>query len=311
MAVFHHHGTGCGLPIYKLTFLAETPRRSTKAWRVSTAFWRKSPFPNRNTPKCRSRMRWSSATCHSPTKIRNRAHVPRRCAMFASRRRKAGLRRSWGLRGSGKSTVANLIPRFWDVEQGEILIGGVNIKNIATTQLMDTVSFVFQDTFLFLRHAVREHRRRFPRRNERNGRGGVQSRPVPRVHRAAAARLRDDKGDEGVFVGRRGAAGMRGPRHSEECADTGTGRSHGLRRSGEQYKMQQALQSLIKGKTVIIIAHRLSSIVSADNIVVLQQQERTAGPARLIRRRGALQEHVGCLYERLSLEVEQKLNTEI
>lgn len=54
-----------------------------------------------------------------------------------------------GPSGSGKSTVANLIPRFWDVEQGEILIGGVNIKQIATAELMDTVSFVFQDTFLF------------------------------------------------------------------------------------------------------------------------------------------------------------------
>lgn len=54
-----------------------------------------------------------------------------------------------GPSGSGKSTVANLIPRFWNVEQGEILIGGVNIKQIATAELMDTVSFVFQDTFLF------------------------------------------------------------------------------------------------------------------------------------------------------------------
>ena len=54
-----------------------------------------------------------------------------------------------GPSGSGKSTVANLIPRFWDVEQGEILIGNVNVKDIATEQLMDLVSFVFQDTFLF------------------------------------------------------------------------------------------------------------------------------------------------------------------
>lgn len=54
-----------------------------------------------------------------------------------------------GPSGSGKSTIANLIPRFWDVEQGEIKIGGTNVKNIATEQLMDLVSFVFQDSFLF------------------------------------------------------------------------------------------------------------------------------------------------------------------
>ena len=60
-----------------------------------------------------------------------------------------------GPSGSGKSTVANLIPRFWDVEQGEILIGNVNVKDIATEQLMDLVSFVFQDTFLFTIHSMK------------------------------------------------------------------------------------------------------------------------------------------------------------
>jgi len=54
-----------------------------------------------------------------------------------------------GPSGSGKSTVANLIPRFWDVTEGEIRIGGVNIKDIPTEKLMDIVSFVFQDSFLF------------------------------------------------------------------------------------------------------------------------------------------------------------------
>ena len=54
-----------------------------------------------------------------------------------------------GPSGSGKSTVANLIPRFWDVSEGEICIGGINIKEIATEDLMNLVSFVFQDSFLF------------------------------------------------------------------------------------------------------------------------------------------------------------------
>lgn len=54
-----------------------------------------------------------------------------------------------GTSGSGKSTVANLIPRFWDVSEGEICIGGINIKEIATEDLMNLVSFVFQDSFLF------------------------------------------------------------------------------------------------------------------------------------------------------------------
>ena len=76
-----------------------------------------------------------------------------------------------------------------------------------------------------------------------------------------------------------------------------------------EYKMQQALQSLIKGKTVIIIAHRLSSIVSADNIVVLQQ-------GRIVQQgqHDDLSVAEGLyknMWDALSLEVEQKLNTEI
>jgi len=54
-----------------------------------------------------------------------------------------------GPSGSGKSTVANLIPRFWDVAEGVVRIGGVDIRNMRTEDLMNVVSFVFQDTFLF------------------------------------------------------------------------------------------------------------------------------------------------------------------
>ena len=50
---------------------------------------------------------------------------------------------------SGKSTVASLIPRFWDVGEGGIYIGGVDVRNIKTEELMNLISFVFQDTFLF------------------------------------------------------------------------------------------------------------------------------------------------------------------
>ena len=64
---------------------------------------------------------------------------------------------------------------------------------------------------------------------------------------------------------------MRGTRHLEECADTSTGRSHCFCCPENEYKMQMALQSLIKDKTVIVIAHRLSSIVSAHQIVVMKE----------------------------------------
>ena len=82
-------------------------------------------------------------------KTRSRLLVPKRCTISVSPAPQGKITAFVGPSGSGKSTVANLIPRFWDVEQGEILIGNVNVKDIATEQLMDLVSFVFQDTFLF------------------------------------------------------------------------------------------------------------------------------------------------------------------
>lgn len=54
-----------------------------------------------------------------------------------------------GPSGGGKTTVASLIPRFWDVSSGAVMVGGVDVRNIATTELMTRVSFVFQDTHLF------------------------------------------------------------------------------------------------------------------------------------------------------------------
>lgn len=137
---------------------------------------------------------------------------------------------------------------------------------------------------------------------------------MPRVHRAAAARLRDADRQRGrVSVGRRGAAGMRGPRHSEECADTGAGRSHSLRRPGE--RIQDAAGPAISDKGQDRDYYRPPAVVhrlGGQHRGLAAGKDRTAGPARqLIRRRGSIQEHVECLHERLSLEVEQKLNTEI
>ena len=87
---------------------------------------------------------------------------------------------------------------------------------------------------------------------------------------------------------------MRGPRHSEECADTGTGRSHGLRRSGE--RIQDAAGPSIPDKRQDRDYYRPPAVVhrlGGQHRGLAAGTDRTAGPARrLIRRRGALQEHV-------------------
>lgn len=177
-----------------------------------------------------------------------------------------------GPSGSGKSTVANLIPRFWDVNGGEILIGGVDIRQMATEKLMETVSFVFQDSFLFY-DTVYE--------NIAVGCPGATEEKVLAAAKAAQCHDFICGLPEGYHtrIGEKGTY-LSGGEAQRICVARAIMKDSPVLVLDEatafadpenEYRMQQALQSLIKGKTVIIIAHRLSSIISADNIVVLKE----------------------------------------
>ena len=176
-----------------------------------------------------------------------------------------------GPSGCGKSTVANLIPRFWDVQQGSITIGGVNIKDIATEQLMALVSFVFQDSFLFY-DTIYE--------NIAVGQTNATRANVEQAARAAQCHdfimsLPDGYdtriGDQGIYLS--------GGETQRICVARAILKNAPILVLDEatafadpenEYKMQQALAQLMKDKTVIVIAHRLSSIVSANQIIVLR-----------------------------------------
>ena len=176
-----------------------------------------------------------------------------------------------GPSGAGKSTIANLIPRFWDVTSGEILLGGVNIKNISTQDLLGLVSFVFQDTFLFNDTIFA------------NIAAGNPDATLADVKRAAQAAQCDEfiknlpngyqtiVGDKGTYLS--------GGEAQRVCIARAILRNAPVLVLDEatafadpenEYKIRQALQELIKGKTVIIIAHRLSSITAAHNILVFE-----------------------------------------
>lgn len=176
-----------------------------------------------------------------------------------------------GPSGGGKSTVANLIPRFWDVSEGQIKIGGVNIKDIPTETLMNTVSFVFQDTFLFYDTLFE---------NIKVGNPDATDEQVYAAAKAAQCHEFIERlpngyntliGEGGVFL-----SGGEEQRVSVARAilknapilvlDEATAFSD----PENEYNMQIALKALIKDKTVIMIAHRLSSIKNANQIVVLE-----------------------------------------
>ena len=177
-----------------------------------------------------------------------------------------------GVSGGGKTTIASLIPRFYDVDEGAITIGGVDIRDMDVDDLMETVSFVFQDTFLF-GETIFE--------NIRMGRKGASRDDV--VTAAKAAQCHEficelPAGYDTVY-GSSGAQLSGGEAQRLAIAraivknspvlvlDEATAFSD----AENEYLIQKALDELMRDKTVIMIAHRLSTIRNADSILVVER----------------------------------------
>lgn len=176
-----------------------------------------------------------------------------------------------GPSGGGKSTVAKLISRFYDVTEGKISIGGVNIKDMPLSQLSNTISFVAQDNFLF-RCSLKE--------NIRMGNPSASDEEVYAAARAARCEDFIKKLPKGYDTPA-GEAGKRlsgGEKQRIAIArmmlknapiiilDEATAFTD----PENEDKIQKSIFELAKGKTLLVIAHRLSTIKNADNIVVLK-----------------------------------------
>ena len=265
-------GPGMASPVYKLTFLGGNTRDIDEGVKRIDRILEKKPIAEPECPQVPAsydvEFRHVSFS-YENTEQGTRTEALRDVSFIAPQGKITAL---VGPSGSGKSTVANLIPRFWDVEQGEILIGGVNIRQIATEKLMDMVSFVFQDTFLFYDTLYE---------NIAVGSPDATRETVMAAARAAQCHDFIEKlpqgyetmiGDKGVFLSGGEAQRICVARAILKNApilvlDEATAFAD----PENEYKMQMALQSLIKDKTVIVIAHRLSSIVSAHQIVVMKE----------------------------------------
>mgnify|MGYP002614639273 FL=1 len=177
-----------------------------------------------------------------------------------------------GPSGGGKSTIARLIARFWDVTGGSITIGGKNIKDLSIRQLSELVSFVTQDNFLF-NCSLKE--------NIRLGNPNATDEEVYAAAKAACCDefiVRLDKGYDTPA----GDAGKRlsgGEKQRIAIArailknapivilDEATAFTD----PQNEDKIQKSIMALSKGKTLLVIAHRLSTIQNADQIVVLKK----------------------------------------
>ena len=177
-----------------------------------------------------------------------------------------------GPSGGGKSTLAALIARFFDPQSGKISIGGANVKDIDKSELMDTVSFVFQNSRL-IKGSILD--------NVRMGKPNATDGEVLAALRAAQCMDIIEKFPDGVrtVIGSQGVYLSGGETQRLVIAramlknapvlilDEATAFAD----PDNETKVQAAFNALAKGRTVIMIAHRLSTVVNADRIYVLKE----------------------------------------
>lgn len=177
-----------------------------------------------------------------------------------------------GPSGGGKSTLAALIARFFDPQSGKISIGGANVKDIDKSELMDTVSFVFQNSRL-IKGSILD--------NVRMGKPNATDGEVLAALRAAQCMDIIEKFPDGVrtVIGSQGVYLSGGETQRLAIAramlknapvlilDEATAFAD----PDNETKVQAAFNALAKGRTVIMIAHRLSTVVNADRIYVLKE----------------------------------------
>jgi ATP-binding cassette subfamily B multidrug efflux pump len=198
-----------------------------------------------------------------------------------------------GHTGAGKTTIVNLLLRFYDPTRGRILVDGVDIRDLSTSDLRGLIGFVQQDLFLFVGDIMHNLRLDAP--------------VTPEAARRAAARVGADRFIERLPAGYAHRLGERGRSLSvgerqllsfaralaldptilvlDEATSSVDAQAEG--------QIQHAIAELMEGRTSIVVAHRLSTILHADEILVLQHGE--------IRERGSHRDllALGGLYQRL------------
>ena len=177
-----------------------------------------------------------------------------------------------GPSGGGKTTAASLIPRFWDVTSGAVQVGGVDVRDMDSGSLMEQVAFVFQDTRLFKQSLLD---------NIRASRPDASREEVLAAARAAQCDDILEKLPDGLdtVVGSRGVYLSGGETQRVALArailkdapivvlDEATAFAD----PENEHRIQKAFEALTRNKTVVMLAHRLSTVQNADSIIVLSE----------------------------------------
>lgn len=177
-----------------------------------------------------------------------------------------------GPSGGGKSTIAHLIPRFFDVQSGNITLGDVDLREFTTSYLMEKVSFVFQNVFLF-KQSIRD--------NIRMGNPKATDEQVIQAAKAAQCHDVIEKLPQGyeTVIGTNGVHLSGGEKQRvaiaraivKDASVVVLDEATAFADPENEHLIQKAFATLMKGKTVVMIAHRLNTIRSANKIIVVEE----------------------------------------
>ncbi|MBQ5763627.1 MAG: ABC transporter ATP-binding protein, partial [Ruminococcus sp.] len=175
-----------------------------------------------------------------------------------------------GPSGGGKTTAASLIPRFWDVSEGAVKVGGIDVREVDPHVLMDHIAFVFQNNRLFKTSIIE---------NVRAARPGASREEVQKALEAAQCMDIIDKLPNGMdtVIGSEGTYLSGGEQQRialarailKDAPIVVLDEATAFADPENEVLIQKAFATLTRGKTVIMIAHRLSTVTRADKIIVL------------------------------------------
>lgn len=176
-----------------------------------------------------------------------------------------------GPSGGGKTTLANLIARFFDVKSGSVLIGGADVRDIPKNELMNNISFVFQNSRLIKASVLENVRLARPTASEEEVENALHAAQCADIIEKLPQGIHTVIGENGVYLS--GGEQQRIAIARAVLKDAPVivlDEATAFADPDNETKVQAAFSNLSKGKTVIMIAHRLSTVVNADRIYVVQ-----------------------------------------
>ncbi len=175
-----------------------------------------------------------------------------------------------GPSGGGKTTAASLIPRFWDTDSGTVAIGGINVRELNTEDLMRQVAFVFQDTRLFKESLLENIRAARPEASRDEVLSAARAAQCDDILEKLPQGLDTVVGTKGIYLS--GGEQQRIALARAILKDAPIvvlDEATTFADPENEHQIQKAFEALTKNKTVLMIAHRLSTVQNADSIIVL------------------------------------------